>query len=320
MNMLTVHRQAASGPQSLYHEFLIRFRKGQACIWGFVEGKTDPSFYVGTAEHMLPDRFEVELWPAGNKQRVIDLYALFDWERFNQGQVLFFIDRDLSAFVPDCGSNAPNVYTTDNYSIENDLVTRQVCKRVLREIMGLEALRGAEMDTVLDLFDAQLSKFHCGVLRIMAHVVAWRRRGERPCSENLKMKDLFEIDSGILNTKKAPAGCRTQPAYLCKKLKLTRRGLMNPYRMAVRDLKRCKEPKHYVRGKYELWFLVSFCESVRQNAAVFCRTLHAAPKPETSLGVSNALCLVGPRARAPRSLRRFLKRTCCAYANGAVAV
>jgi hypothetical protein len=78
MNMLTVHKQAVSGTQTIYHEFLIKYLRGKECIWGFVEGKTDKSFYAGTAEHMLPDSFEVELWPAGNKQRVLDLYALFD--------------------------------------------------------------------------------------------------------------------------------------------------------------------------------------------------------------------------------------------------
>ena len=319
MNMLTVHKQAASGPQTLYHEFLIKYRRGKACIWGFVEGKTDPSFYVGKAENMLPDRFEVEFWPAGNKQRVLDLYALFDWERFNQKQILFFVDRDLSGFIPDSNSSASNVYTTDNYSIENDLVTRPVCKRVLREMMGLEALRGGEMDAVLRLFDAQLSRFHQYMLPIMAHIVAWRRRGKRPCLENIRMRDLFEIDSGILRIRQVPGKYRTQPAYLCKKLKLTRQGLMKSYKTAAQDLKACKEPKRYVRGKYELWFLVSFSESVRKNATSFCAALRVAPKPTSSLGPNNAVCLVGPRARTPRSLRRFLKRTCCVYADGEAA-
>ncbi len=319
MTMLEVHKQAMSGPGSLYHEFLIKFQKGKACIWGFVEGKTDPSFYVGVAESMLPDSYEVEFWPAGNKQRVLDLHELFDWQRFNQNRIVFFVDQDLSTFVPDCGSSAKNVYTTDNYSIENDLVTRQVCKRVLREIMGLDALRGSEMDAVLGLFDTQLAKFHHSMVRVMAHVVAWRRCGQRPCSENIRIKDMFEVKAGRLHTRKAPGGCRTQPAYLCKKFKLTRRGLISSYKTAMKDLGRCKQPKRYVRGKYELWFLLSFCESIRQSAVGFCQALQKAPKPSTSLGEKNAVCLIGPRARAPRSLRSFLKRTCCAYANGALA-
>jgi hypothetical protein len=182
--------------------------------------------------------------------------------------------------------------------------------------MGLEVLRGREMDAVLRLFDAQLSKFHQYMLPIMAHIIAWQRRGERLLLENIRMKDLFEIDSGVLRKRQTPGKCRTQSAYLCKKLKLTRQGLMKSYKIATQDLKACKEPKRYVRGKYELWFLVSFSESVRKNAALFCRPLHAAPKPASALGSNNAVCLVGPRARAPRSLRCFLKRTCCVYAGG----
>lgn len=313
--MLTVHKNALEGAQALYHEFLMQFSHTKACIWGFVEGRTDPSFYVGKAESMLPDSFEVDFWPAGNKKRVVDLYKLFDWSRFDKKQVLFFIDRDLSDYVPDHRLNAPNVYTTDNYSIENDLVANSVCKRILTEIMGLHELRGQEMDKVLSVFKAELLKFYRNLLPIMAYIVAWRRRGDRPCVENIKMKDLFCVQRGRLHRRSKPKGCRTVTDYLCKKLGLKRQKLRKLCAQAKRDLISSTQPKRFIRGKYELWFLVAFCESVRNAAPSFCHSLKAPPKSSVNLGTNNALCIVGTRARAPNSLKHFFRNTCCAYAG-----
>ncbi len=47
MNMLKVHREALAGEQWLYHEFLGRYSRTAKRIYGFVEGKEDPSYYSG---------------------------------------------------------------------------------------------------------------------------------------------------------------------------------------------------------------------------------------------------------------------------------
>lgn len=47
MTMLQIHAAALSGPAPTYHVFLGRYRKAAKCVYGFVEGKDDPSFYRG---------------------------------------------------------------------------------------------------------------------------------------------------------------------------------------------------------------------------------------------------------------------------------
>lgn len=89
MSMLGVHAEALGGELTVYHEFLNRYKKTAMCVYGFVEGKDDPSFYRGAIEHMLPEKWTVALWSVGNKDKVIQLYAAFDWVRFPKKRVVF---------------------------------------------------------------------------------------------------------------------------------------------------------------------------------------------------------------------------------------
>ena len=130
MSILGVHAEALGSELTVYHEFLTRYKKTAMCVYGFVEGKDDPSFYRGAIEHMLPKEWTVDLWSVGNKDKVIQLYADFDWVRFPKNRVVFFIDRDLSEFLKETLPVQNNVYITDKYSIENDIVSRDTCDRV----------------------------------------------------------------------------------------------------------------------------------------------------------------------------------------------
>ncbi len=198
MSMLKIHEESKSAAKLLYHNFINEYRRDKAYIYGFVEGKTDPSFYVGMAEEMLTRRWEVDFRPAGNRDRVLELWALFDWTRFDQNQILFFVDKDLADFCENSSISALNIYITTYYSIENYFVTPQVCKRVLKEIMGLAELRGPELNAIIQNFRSQLRKFHKSMIPIMANIIAWRRIGKKPHLNDIKMKDLFSFSKGKL--------------------------------------------------------------------------------------------------------------------------
>ena len=135
--MLDIHNEAIQSVNSVYHEFLLRYKKSEKSIYSFFEGNDDPSFYRGFLEYVIPSDTKLFIWPSGNKDRVIQLYDSFDWSRFSKQQILFFLDRDLSELLNHSLPNDTNVYITDNYSIENDIVTLNTLDRVFKELFNL---------------------------------------------------------------------------------------------------------------------------------------------------------------------------------------
>jgi|SRR5271170_6663971 len=99
--MIDIHSAALDSMVSSYHEFLARYSKSAKSVYGFGEGKEDPCFYSGFIDLMLPEGWEVELWAAGNKAQVYRIHSLINWRRISKKRVCFFVDRDLSAIVPE---------------------------------------------------------------------------------------------------------------------------------------------------------------------------------------------------------------------------
>ncbi len=314
MTMLEKHAAALSGPNPLYHEFLGRYRRNAKCVHGFVEGKEDPSFYRGPIESVLPTGWRVELWPAKGKDAVIELHGRFDWRRFERTQVVFFMDRDLSGFLDErLLEDEANVFVTANYSIENDIVTRDTCDRVLTEICGLDPLPRDEMDAILDLFEQQLEVFQDHLVSVMAWVIHWRRNDWKPCLNDICMKHLFSIKSGVLRKTPRPKDHPDWCSYIhgqCN-IKLSNDDISD----VEREFRDADGPRRFIRGKYELWFLVEFCLSVRAGIGSLSATVTAPPKMKTSMGHQDAVVLVAPRARIPESLKVFLHTTCGKYVS-----
>jgi hypothetical protein len=308
--MLEVHAAALDKPVAAYHEFLLAYKPKQKTVYGFVEGKDDFSFYTGLIEHCLSDDWRVHLIKAGNKRKVLGVYALFDWQRFPLNRIAFFIDRDLSDFLAEDMLDEHNVYITDGYSIENSIVTRGTLARVLGEILNLTEL-GHDLGTMLDMFEAELEKFREAMVPIMARAIAWRRQGLCPQLGNVDLKHLCTVEKGQLVLLPRAVSISDLEQYLTAQCNVAGDVSHCPDRVVAEF--RAKK-RTCVRGKYELWFLVCFALSVHKHIAELSGNYKESPKVNTSLGQTDALVLIGPRARAPQSLKRFIAKTYCAYA------
>ena len=312
MSMLDIHKDAIESHLSLFHEFLSHYNKMAKKVYGFVEGREDYSFYRGALEHYLPSDWNVELRHVGNKKKVIQLYSEFDWTRFSRIQIIFFMDRDLSDFLNESLPSEPNIFITEKYSIENDIVNRNTCDRVLSEICKLDNISRNERDNILDLFDKQLDRFQEKMVSIMSWVIYWKRCGYRPCLDNIDMKHLFKFHQGRLLSISKPRGCKSQIEYIhnqcridCKPAKGIRR--------ITDEFRKSKGDKRFIRGKYLLWFLVEYISSIHSNADSFSKKLASPPKMNLSLSHSNAIVVIAPRSRIPNSLAKFIQTTCLKY-------
>lgn len=313
--MLSVHAAAIDGKAAAFHEFLLRYAKTKHVVYGFVEGKTDPTFYRGFIEHILPDGWEVELWPAGNKDSVLRIHADIDWRRFPKKRVCFFVDRDLSELLAEKQPSDVNVYVTDNYSIENDVVRRGTVRRALTEVFGFATADHGELDQACDAFELELESFLSALIPVMAWILYWRRNKVAANLNDICMQHLFQCNGGVVQAVPNPKGKANCCEYIHTQCNV-------PHDTGA-DISHCMSEfskvsvyRRFVRGKYLMWFLVEFCLSVHKNTSTFFPSFPCPPKMSVSIAQSNGLQIFGPRARVPKSLRQFLSRTYCDYIDG----
>jgi hypothetical protein len=128
--------------------------------------------------------------------------------------VCFFVDRDLSGLIPESRAADVNIYLTDGYSIENAIVGRGMCLRVLIELYGFGTVPHGELETVIGLFERELEAFLKKMVPVMAWILAWRRRGSRANLNDIVMRDLFRLDKGCLQPASAPGGKASVAEYM----------------------------------------------------------------------------------------------------------
>lgn len=310
--MIQIHDLARDSPSPIQHEFLSRFKRHERAIYAFVEGPEDPSYYRNPIRYSLPETWVVRFIICGNKDKVLGAHCSMDWGRFPVHGVLFFVDKDLDDLLMIEVKKAENLYVTPDYSIENQLVGRSMCECLLRDLLGFSAVPEDEMEPVLEKFDRSLVEFHSQMLEVMAVILACRRMNVRGELDGLEMKDLFQISEEgnvVLSNSWNPDCSRAefvkeQCSFLSAKLD------DSMLEDTCRELERCPYPKRYIRGKYELWFLIAFVKVVHANATKHVPSLSRVPKAHDSLGFKNAMRVLGPRGSAPECLRSFLDRNC----------
>lgn len=315
MTMIEIHAVAISSKSASYHEFLSRYSKTAKVVYGFVEGKEDPCFYRGFIELLLPGDWVVELWPVGNKDRVYEIHRSIDWRRFKKSRVCFFVDRDLSDLIPESLTQDTNIYVTTGYSIENDIVNKAVCHRVLSEVCGFANADHGDMEAVCALFEQELEVFLQAMVPIMAWILAWRKGGKRPNLNDILMRDLFSVANGRLHLKATPKGKEDIAEYLHEQCGVVRDPGID-IALIQTGFGREGTYRNLIRGKYIFWFLVEFCNAVHRGTAVLFKGMTKPPKMHLNLSCSNGMAVIGARSRIPKSLRNFLQLTFCAYIEG----
>lgn len=311
MTMKELLDEALENIYPQHHEFLIRYRKGSQLIYGFTEGKEDLCFYRSAIESVLPDGWGCELWHSGKKQNVLNIYGLFNWSQFNKEQILFFVDKDLSVFLGSQEQSEVNVYVTDRYSIENHIVSRTTCDRMLVEVLNLHILPKDDKDGLLNLFEKQLEIFQDKMSEVMVWIIHWMLKSQQPCLDNIIMNHLFYFSKGELLTRDRFQGHGTISEYIHARCRISFEDV---------DLLGLKEKfdeaegsKNFIRGKYILWFFVEFLINIFNEIQSIFPALLSKPKSNVSLAHANAIALIATRFRTPTSLKIFLSNTSLRY-------
>lgn len=311
MNMLEVHAGALDSGIVPYHEFLYPY-KNKCIVYGFVEGNDDPIFYRGLIEQHLPNEWDLELIRSGNKDRVLEVMKNMDWSRFSRKRICFFVDRDLSEFVDEKYPLSENLYITDKYSIENEVVTFRTMKRVLEEVFNVTKLNSTETDVIKMLFDFNLTSFQETMTPIMSQILIWRRSGEKVCLNNILPKELFRFVEGKIEliSEFAVYTSRIEYAAECANAPLA---TIDELRKAESEFRAHEGVNKYIRGKYLLWFFMECTLAIYRDIRKFCKGHPSSPKSKLPLGVANIMTIAGNRVRCPDSLKIFIEHNYCEY-------
>ncbi len=310
--MIEVHQDALASSNVPYNDFLLFYRMGKKMVYGFVEGKDDPSFYRTFLENVLPDGWECKLIQAGNKDKVLNLFTAMDWNRFPRKAICFFVDRDLSEFLGGEKYQGENLFVSDSYSIENELLNEHTLERTLDEVCSVGMLQPGELQKLKDLFRSNLTHFKESLACVMAQIILWRRaqkKGDNLIArlDSIKVKAFFEFSSGVIAVKPVFAldASRVQTAAEAVKAPLA-----PPAELQAAELEFCNKAgiEKFVRGKYLISFFLECTEALRLAIPTLFKR-HAEPPGKTAgVGEGNAMMIIGPRARCPASLRSFLER------------
>lgn len=243
--------------------FLEEYKKDATNIcYGFVEGKDDPSYYRNAIKSRIDKDCLILLYPSNGKKHVKYVYDELHKRNISQQRIVYFMDRDLSDLILDDNIiEDSNVYITDNYSIENDIINSNTLKPVMQDLLGFAMVSQTDIQKVQSLYEQQECAFCNKMLPIMSNIVMWKRNNIIPANyKNLKIKNIFKISNGKLIQLQTDSKV-IEEFYKTSQVNYA---IFNP--KEVEDIQKEISAKsltrQILRGKYLVSFFIMFCNSL----------------------------------------------------------
>lgn len=299
MGLLEYLRKAAKSETTIYTTFLQQYSKNDNSVHVFHEGKDDPSFYSNFIESKLKRNRKVYYYQSKNKNSVYHYYSKVNWTAYSKKRILFCVDKDFADILKITYPTDSNIFVTEPYSIENYLVNKNIYSRSLRELIGLE---NDKKNSVLSKgFKAGLDTFYQASLLLSAYFIFHRKANNPLNLQSLTFGDVFEMDDnftvkrkkGILKILDQKTGVNSVFNY-------------SDIKSIMIELGKINNPQKYVRGKYDLMYLVNcinLAPKILNDQRVKGEKKY---KCCVSLSYTNGIAILAPRLKEPKDLKRFL--------------
>jgi hypothetical protein len=302
MSFIEVLREARNSAVAALQEFKVSYPKYPQAVHVFFEGQSDRAFYAGFLAARTGAIASVRTYDCKGKPQLLALYDRIRAQYGDSDRLLFFLDKDLDDLLNIELPNDPRVFVTETYSIENYLVCEEILHRWIDEAYRFSGVTFA-LDPVRSQFRMQLSRFHQLCTVVMAWVLTHRKAGTRPNLSNVQCSRLFAFDdSGSIQRSPGAIAVLDQLTGVS-----TSAPMLSDIRRNARKLQ-SHHPKSYIRGKFELWFLVAFIRNLEDLMKRVCAETGGSVRTSTVLHEANAIDLLAPRLQSPESLRTFLDR------------
>lgn len=153
----------------------------------------------------------------------------------------------------------------------------------------------------------------------MAQILIWKRKGAKAALANIKPQTLFLFKDGSIETTSNYSSPMSRIAYAggCVGLSASDEEALRAAEQEFRDR---SGQSRFVRGKYLIWLFVACANAVHGAIGNYCTRYSKPPKVRVTLGVGNAMAVIGPRAKVPMSLRLFITANYLDYIETAAAL
>lgn len=303
MEFLKYLKSAAKSNTSVKTKFFQQYNTNDNALHVFYEGNDDPSFYSNFFENR--NKVKIYYYQAENKKGVYYIHSQINWLAYNKNRSLFFVDKDFSDILGETYNNDTNIFITKYYSIENYLICKQLFTRVLRDILHIDDDKF--INQCYKDFDKNLKTFSIQIQPLIAWIIYHRSIGSSLQLNNFKISDIFYFDNNLKINKNRFCKGKKMQEYILDKTKLTHtdecwKGILSYYR----QLKNTSHHKIYLRGKYEVWFLISYINKLVEIINDKKTKGETKIKLQFNLTTDNAVELLGPRLKKPTDLNNFL--------------
>ncbi|MDM8566253.1 DUF4435 domain-containing protein [Candidatus Halobeggiatoa sp. HSG11] len=305
MSLVDNLRQQTQEPLAIWLQFITAYKNERYTLYIFFEGKTDGAYYLPELRRRRK-QYEISQFICDGKDGVIEAYndkriskKVTDWKN-----VLFFVDRDLDELlniikIPQSSS----FFVTDYYSIENYLVNNEILEMFWGDFYKLPS--NENLNLVLQNFEHSRNIFVKLIRPMMAWAIIQKKKEQKlAIIQNRKVKGLnlnnvnlnkvfeLELDSDLKPFKKKNGWKAFKKACAFEhQLNLT------DFKQELKKLKSL-EQKKYVRGKFELWYMVNFLTSLSNTLP--------SNKLKIQLTNENAIEILSGKIPYPQSLIDFL--------------
>lgn len=276
--------------------------------YGFVEGNDDPSYYRTKIKQQLPDNGQIKLYPCGGKLTVKYTYeAISRRNLLTNNRIAFFIDRDLSSIIDDDNLIlSPYVYVTDEYSIENSMVSLQTLLDVAQDVLGFSILSSENKLFIQHYYDSQFTVFINIMLPIMANIVLWKRHDVKGNYNNFHVNKIIRIKNATINY----IDDNPIKIFYCQSNVDYDKNYNYEQEQAECNKLRGVDVQKIIRGKYIAQFFIMLCNSLYEDAQQIGLTTTCRGR---KLCDSDMMLIIAPRTETPKSLKVFIESTFCQY-------
>ena len=293
--------QQPASRASVVHKFLTHYDPNSERVFAFVEGDADEVFYRAQIQKYVSDQREIYLYNCEGKSGVCNAYEDIMKRYPMCERVLFFLDKDVDDIVGVQWPSDPRVFTTEFYSIENYIISRNSLSRYFKDFVKIRRVE-VDLDTVLVHFDDGLKSFHRLMLPVMAWIVIMRRGGSRVRLHDLDPGQLFRVtDDGTFRKRD-----RCAISYLARVTQASGGGsVWKVLRMTCSELERLPA-KAYVRGKFEAWWFIEFSRRIMEGLMRVVQEANGSIRVHAQLNATTFIQLLAAGIETPARLDAFL--------------
>jgi hypothetical protein len=241
----------------------------------FVEDDDDYHFYQSFASRIY-NEYQIYGYSQKGKSKLIETFFDISFDTYSAGRVLFFCDKDYDDLLEKVRPSGDNLFVTESYSIENYLITSEVFKIVLD--LGYKHVPDDMIDHLIREMEPWYDMF-CARLKIITSWILIYRHDSSNCElDEIKFGDIFvqdkddfayirKVSSTSYDKIMADETISNQykKRYRRESLKevLESKTKADPKKFSFvkflgyyRKVDAITRQKIYLRGKYELWFLL----------------------------------------------------------------